>query len=42
MDYIILVSVKDGRAIEIENVKKGIIVEDVDRRGEWTVTSGSC
>ena len=39
MDYIILVSVKDGWMIEIENVKKGIIVEDVDRRGVWT---GSC
>jgi hypothetical protein len=28
----VLISIKDGRSIEIEYVKKGIIVEDVDRR----------
>lgn len=29
----IIISVKDGRSIEIEYVKKRIIIEDVDRRG---------
>ena len=35
---ITLVPVKDGWSIEIKDVKKGIIVEDVDRSNSWTLT----
>jgi hypothetical protein len=39
---VILVSVKDGRSIKIKDVKRRIVVEDVDRRSIWTVSRGPC
>lgn len=40
---ITLVSVKDGRPIEIKYVKNGVVVEHVDPRSSmWTVARGPC
>jgi hypothetical protein len=30
-DFFVLVSIQNGQPIEIKHIKKGIIVEDVDR-----------
>lgn len=41
---LIIISVKDGRSIGIKDVKKRIIVEDMDRSStsQWTVTREPC